>query len=392
MPLGLQGIDLEPIREDAGAYTTGRAVTATLRVSPNGNNKGGSSWTKAYRTIPAALDAASTDGDDCTLILISPNTTNYDINMPGNPTWSANVVLRGPYRLWTVIRNTHSSATSIIKLTGKASLENLAMIQTGTLNGIIFTRSGYHIKNCGFSSSGLTGAATSISIDGSGATIIGGHMDNVELRGHVSYSRALHLDVATVNLIQNVNIHNCLTGIRISNAASDGNIFKNIDIGDSALAIDIDGGNEQHFDNINLHHNTIDIDDEVGDHTWSNIYGAFPIHIEPDNLVGVQVNAGAADTYGGDTQLRAAVTSTVPFRIVGVHIEPSAGEWYQLRFSADAGGTFYDILQFDATKREGIAAPSGTEFIFNEGTRISASVKSVTGGNNVKVWIEIQEI
>ena len=34
----------------------------------------------------------------------------------------------------------------------------------------------------------------------------------------------------------------------------------------------------------------------------------------------------------------------------------------------------------------------GTEFIFNKGTRISASAKDVTGGDNEKVWLEIQEI
>jgi len=73
-------------------------------------------------------------------------------------------------------------------------------------------------------------------------------------------------------------------------------------------------------------------------------------------------------------------------------MEPSTSEWYQLRFSADSGATFYDIIQFDGTKREGIAAPSGTEHIFNAGTRISASARDVSGGDNVKVWIEVQAI
>jgi len=44
-----------------GMPTIGRAVTATLYVSPNGNGTDGSSWTRAYTTIQAALDAASTD-------------------------------------------------------------------------------------------------------------------------------------------------------------------------------------------------------------------------------------------------------------------------------------------------------------------------------------------
>jgi len=71
-----------------------RAVTATLRVSPNGTGVDGLSWRTAYTTIQDALDAASTDADDCTLILISPHTTNYDIDTTGDPTWAANVILK----------------------------------------------------------------------------------------------------------------------------------------------------------------------------------------------------------------------------------------------------------------------------------------------------------
>ncbi len=33
-----------------------------------------------------------------------------------------------------------------------------------------------------------------------------------------------------------------------------------------------------------------------------------------------------------------------------------------------------------------------SEHIFNRATRISASVRDISGGDNVKVWIEIQEI
>ena len=98
MPLRARGVDLEPIREDAGAYTLGKAITATLRVWPNGDNSEGSSWSKAYRTIQAALNAASTNTNDCTLILIPPHSTFYDINMAGDPTWGANVILMGTHR------------------------------------------------------------------------------------------------------------------------------------------------------------------------------------------------------------------------------------------------------------------------------------------------------
>ena len=35
---------------------------------------------------------------------------------------------------------------------------------------------------------------------------------------------------------------------------------------------------------------------------------------------------------------------------------------------------------------------TGTDFIFNPGTRISASAMSESGSNDVDIWLEIQEI
>lgn len=390
MPLKMRGLDLKPIYEDAGAYSIGRAVTKTLRVCRNGNNRGGSSWTKAYRAIQGALNAASRDPDDCTLILISPHTNFYNINTRGDPTWGANVILMGTHRNWAKIKNTHASATSIMKLTGKSSVIDLNFnLGTGG-HGLIMTHGGargYHLQ---FVGEDMTSAGTALWLDGSPSKH--GKFMDLHFLGHTTHMTGIKIDQFTHSYFEKLQIHECATGIQFVGAGADTNDFDGLDIGDCGIALDIDAGNDQHFNDILLHGNTTNVDDEVGDHFWSNICGAFPIDIEPNNLVGVQVNAGAASVYGGDTQIRAAVTSTMPFRIVGVILDASANEWYQLRFSADSGVTFYDIVQFDANKREGVAAPSGTEHIFNEGTRISASVRSVTGGNNVKVWLEIQEI
>ncbi len=126
-----------------------------------------------------------------------------------------------------------------------------------------------------------------------------------------------------------------------------------------------------------------------------NLRGRFDIEILPDDFNGIAVTGGgAANTYGADTELLSAASRDNPFRIVGVHFEPDASpaEWYMVRFSDDSGATFYDILMFSGDKREGIAAPVGTEHIFNRGTRISCSAKSVSGNNDVKVWVEVQEI
>ena len=379
-------------KQELGTGIVGRAVTASLYVSPNGNNSDGSTWANAYNTIQEALDAASTDADDCTAIYISPHATFYDINRTGDPTWSANVILKGTHRLWAPIRNTHAGASSVMKFTGKASLEDLAVFTTGGLNGVVITKSGFRVRHCGFNSELLTSAGCSICIDGSAAFIRGGIMEEVIFLGHKDYTTALYLNTAKINTFKNLNIHSCLKGIHIINAASDQNFFTNIDIGDcdggSGIGIDIDAGNEQHFSDLYLHHNDINIDDEVGDHQYRRVDGNFPITFEPDDLVGTVSATAGNDTWGDSKVIRAAAAK--PFRIVGINFVPSASETYRVRFTD--GVTWFDDLMFDVTKREGGAAPSGTEFIFNKGTVISAQAQSVSGGNTVNIWLEVQEI
>lgn len=309
---------LEVFLRQQGASITGRAVTETLCVSPEGTGADGKSWERAYQTIQDALDAASVDPDDCTLILISPHTTFYDIDTVGDPTWSCNVILRGTHRGWQPIRNNAVGATSVMNFTGKASLENMAIFHTGTQNGISFTSSGYRIRHCGFNSEGLTGVGTSIIIDGTATTVRGGLMDEVEFRGHVTHTTALQINTAYVNHHNHLHIHNCLVGIHILGAGCNYNYFFNSDIGDNATGVLIAAGDEQHFERVYFHHNTVNVTDAVGNSTWVDIHGAFPVAIEPADLVGTPVPTdAAAHAWGVDTPLRAAVASTKPFRIVG---------------------------------------------------------------------------
>ncbi len=377
-----------------GATISGRAVTDTLFVSPNGDNTTGKSWSKAYNTIQAALDAASTDANDCTLINIGPHATYYDIDTTGNPTWSANVILNGTHRLWAAVRNSHASATSILKFTGKASLINLAVFQVGTVDGVIFTKSGWRVRQCGFNSEALTGAATAIHLDGSSAFIRGGIAEGIEIRGHATHTKGIHLDNAKINEFHHIRIHSCLSGIHIEDADSDQNTFCSLDIGDSALGVDIDEGNNQHFEHVNFHHNTRNVDDEVGDHIWTDIHGQFPIRVYPDDFSGVTVaSAAGAGAWGSLTELVAANAIDNPFRIVAVHMDPSVNQWSRVRLTGDAGTIYHDDLMFDGNRREGTAAPSGTEFIFNADTKIEGMAKVAGGGpDNIDIWLEIQEI
>jgi len=279
-----------------------------------------------------------------------------------------------------------------MKLTGKSAVYSLNFNLGRVTNGLIMTHGGCRVYRSQFVGEDLTSTKTALWLDhfsgGKHAKVI----DCDFLGKDTTKMTALLIDQFGRSNFERLRIHNCLEAIQIVEVNSDSNIFNLCDIGDNALGLDIDAGNEQHFHDIIFHHNTMNIDDEVGDHIFNNIFGQFQITIEPNNLVGVQVNAGGAGVWGGDTQIRAAATSLIPFRIIGISLEPSANEWMQLRLSSDSGTTFFDILQFDTTKREGIAAPSGTEYIFNAGTRISASLRSITGGNNVRVWLELQEI
>ena len=391
MPYGIRtGINLDPIYEDAGNYTSGLAVTATLRVSPNGDNSDGSSWTRAYQTFQGALNAASLDENECTLILIGPHATHYNIDMAGDPTWSANVIIHGTKRLWTEVKNDHTSATSVMKLTGKAEVNEVCIsLGTGN-NGLIMTHNGWGVHDCQFAANSLTSAKVALHIDG--ATVEHGHLENTEIDGNVTYTTGLLLDNAGHNEILETEFMECKTGVQIIHADSDINVFIDIIFHGCALGIDIDAGNSQVFDKIVFEDCIRNVDDEVGGHHWVDIHGGFDIEVNPDNLVGTQVNTGTALTYGSDTELLSAISRDNPFRIVGTSFEPSTNEWYQVRFSDDSGSTFYDNIQFDGNKQQGASAPSGTEHIFNKGDRISASARDISGSDNVKIWLQVQEI
>ena len=392
---------LRSMGEAVGNSVSGKAVTATLYVSPNGDDSDGSSWSKAYQTIQGALDAASTDGDDCTLILISPHATYYDIATTDDPTWSGNYILKGSHRSWATVRNEHVSATSVFKFTGKASIIDLAIFTEDSVDGVIFTKSGYRVTHCGFNSEGTGGANTSIHIDGSGAFIRGGKIEDVQIEGNVAYTTGLYMNNAKINTTKDTNAHKCLNAIQVVHADSDHNYFYDINIGGCATGLNLDGGNQQHFHNITFHDNTTNISDAAavrGDNIYSNIFGAFAISIEPDNnFAGVALAAAAANTWPvSDTEVRAAATSTKPFTITGIAIEADASEKFRVRLKDASKSVYFDDFQFEgdvnANKREAFSFPTGTAFIFNKGTAIEASIKSESGGNNAKIWLIVQAI
>jgi len=391
--------NVDELIEPIGAEISNRSVTAVLFVSPNGDNSDGSSWSKAYTTIQGALDAASTDANECTLIVIGINTgaNYYDINTAGDPTWTGNYVLLGTHRTWVKIKNDHASATSVMKFTGYASLINVNVNLGTSNNGVIMTKGAFRVRRCQFVGEDLTSAKTALHIDG--ATVLKhGMIEYNEFKGHTTYMTGLLLDTVASSNIHYNQIHDCLTGIQIVGAGSDENSFSHLDIGNcnnvNGIALDLDAGDRQHFNDITLHENTLNVDDEVGNHTWNNIKGEFNMDILPDDLTGVTVTAdNVADTWGVDVEVRAAATSTKPFRIVGYHFEPSVTQKHKVRFTADNGTTYFDEIFVEMAKNSSVEAPSGTEHIFNVGTQIKASCKAETGGGDtIKIWLKVQEI
>ena len=393
--------------QDLGMPTIRRAATATLYVSPNGNNKGGSSWTNAYTTIPGALAVASTDANECTLILIAINTgtSYYDIATNGDPTYLGNYILKGTHRTWTKIKNDNNNATSILKFTGYVSLIDLNFNLGVSGNGVIITKGAFRVRHCQFVGEDLGATATALHIDG--ATLLkNGIVENCFWQGNTTKMTGLLIDNCCCSNFHDLAFHDCFKGIQIVNAGSIENTFTTIDIGGcddtvavegaDGIAIDIDAGIDQHFETLLLHGNTINITDAVGSQHWNNVNGEFPITIVPDNFTGTEIptEAGGGTDWGADTQIIASATK--PFKVVATVLEGDAAELFRVRLSNDSGSTFFSDLQFKGALNEWKSIPSqassSTDYIFNIGDRISASAKSESGDNSAYVWLKIQEI
>jgi len=381
------------LREIGSSY--GKAVTDTLYVSPEGAGTNGKTWKGAFTTIQAALAAASTDADECTLIMISPHTTNYNINTTDDPTYTGNYILKGSHRNWAKIKNEHASATSIMKFTGRVALVDLNFNLGTSNNGVILTAGAGRVYSCQFVGEDLTSAKTALHLDhasgGKHAKVI-----DCDFKGETEFMTALKIDQYGYSNFERLRIHECLKGLHILGANSDKNIFSYIDIGDcshaNGIGIDIDAGNEQHFHNIILHHNTKNVDDESKDHIWSNIFGAFPIAIEPDSLTGDTVTTGTGTAWGSPLTIFSTDEIDAPFRIIGYVCIPGNNETWQIRFSGDSGATYSEMLLFNDTRATASIAPAGTEFIFNAGTEFYCEARNDSGGDDCEIWVKIQKI
>ena len=385
--------EIDYLLDRSGPSIVDRAVTAMLHVSPNGDGTDGKSWATAYQAPDAALDVASTDAEDLTLILCGPGL--YDINVTGDPTWAGNYEIKGSHRNWARIKNDHGSATSVMKFTGYISLQDLQInCGSGNNNGVIINGTGTkgsRIRKTYFECENVTGAQTALEISGGTEYLI---LEQIKFHGVQSYTKGMLLNNCKLSDFRGMEFHDCLTGLQITNAASDANEFSDFLFHINTLALDIDAGNGQIFDNINFHECTTDVDDEVGDHVWKNIHGNFPITITPDNFTGVAVATHANPDTWTTTPVEVRAAASTPFRVVGIEVEANASEKFRVKLT-DGTTEFADVQLegvANANKREALSSPSGTGFIFNKGIAISASSKSESGSNTATVWLEIQEV
>jgi len=390
--------EIADIKESIPNIISGFSFTDYFFVSPNGNGNGGKTWTTAYTTLQAALAASSSDPDDCTLIILGPHATDYDINTTGDPTYSGNYAIIGSSREWCKITNSHASATSILKFTGKIYLKNITIdCESTNNNGVIVHGTSAHgcmLENLFFDFLHSSGSNIALQVSGG---VQYAHLRDIVVHGHVARTTGLLLDTFILSELDNIELHDCVTGLKITNGLSDNSIFNTILLHTCALGIDINAGNTQMFNDVTFWNCTTNIDDSVGDANWNNVKGEFPVTIEPDDLTGVAITAGVgADTWGNDTEIRAAATSTSPFKLFSLHVEADTGEKYRIRLSADSGTSFFFDSVVEGVANETVRLPlnrnPNCDYLFNQGIRISGSIKSETGGNDLNVWLGLEEI
>lgn len=373
-----------------GMATIGRPITKTLYVSPIGNNSDGSNWDNAYNELSTALDACSTNVNESTLILLGINDTFYDINRPGDPTWSANVEIVGPHRRWVSIRNTNAQATSILKFTGKASIQNCAIAQLDNIDGIIITGQGFRIRQCGFNSSTCNVPVTSINITNTN-DVTGGILDDVKIIGNKTYTTGLKINNVITNDFKNLAINDCLLGLEIDGIESFNNTFENLNITTCEKGIKISNGSQEIFEDVTFENNTINVDDIIDSNIWNKIYGAFPTILYPENLIGIEIPCGNNE-YGVNTELIPTNAISKPFKIISYYIEPSTDNNIILKLSADDGLTYFKKGITSSKKNKATGGTPGLEYIFNAGTKIIGNAQTNISGQTATIWLEIQEI
>ena len=373
-------------------FNKGMRFTDILYVSPDGDGSDGSNWEKAYATFPAAYTAASDDVNDFTLIYVSPGT--FDFAVTGGQAIAKNIAIEGAGIGVTIFKNTHVTNTHVFTVSKPFYITNCTIYRMTTSHGIVLTSGAQpYIENI------LIDMGTEAAAAGTGLSITSvshGIFRNINIKGD-SATTTIGIDINTSshNHFDVIDIDECAIGLIIQNAASDNNSFHHTDFHHNTLGIDINAGNNQHFEDVTFVGNTTNVDDEVGDSHWININGQFIVGSYPQDLVGVTVADGAANAYGTYVEIISAATNDGPFSIVGATLEAEDSGHHAIRLSADGGTTYFYEVNIDVAaavaQRVALTLPTGTEFVFNKGTQITAAWKSSNGNSEVNlIWLQRQ--
>jgi hypothetical protein len=385
-----------PIDNDDLSYASGRPYTKILYVSSNGSGSDGKSWASAYTTIQDALDAASVDSNDFTLILIAPGT--YDINTTGVPTWSANVAIIGSHRNTVIIKNDHGSASAVMQLSGKSSLKDVTIdCGSGSNDGLILTSDGARLENIYLEAENVTGAHNALEFSGSIEYV---KCEDVMIHGVITHTKGVYLNDCKLSTFINFQIHECATGLHLDHADDDDNFFNFFHIHGCTLGVLIDAGIENQFKNLMLLSNTTNVTTCAGNH-WNNPYFEPQIvRILPETAsTGTVVSSkNVADTYADNyTQIDDGTTFTKLFKVVGMALgNPSDNTaTYIVKIATGAAASEVDIGRgMHQANRFGAGFSQGFESgVIDPGVRVSANCQSENAvADTIQVWLQYIEI
>ena len=192
---------LDRLNDMMGPSVLGKAITAVLFVSPDGDGSDGQTWATAYQTLNAALDACSADANALTLILVAPAT--YDINVTGQPTWAQNVIIQGSHRDFVNITNTHATASCVLRLEGLAAINDVTITHIAADNGLLLWADGARANRLRFVSTALTGAGASLWLNGDD-----GKATDIDILGNVAQTIGLNVLGARVHY-EDIHIDDC---------------------------------------------------------------------------------------------------------------------------------------------------------------------------------------
>lgn len=391
--------------DEVGFAAEGRANTKVLYVSPNGSNHDGLTWDTAYTTLPAALDACSTDVNDLTLLVCAPK-DSYDI-AADNPSWSCNVVIRGSHRHFVKIINSNVGAAQVLKFTGKAVLYNV-YIECGTnsADGVVFSGSGADGSRFRFArinGNSIGGAHDVIRLEG-GVKYI--RFEDVNILGHTTRTTGLHFNNASYCKIEGANrfhIRDCVVGIHFDTTDDENNVIHDTHITGCTDGILIDANaDNNHFGRLDLDNNTTNISDATTTSTWHDIeHDNKVVKILPETAStgSVVASKNIADTYADNyTQLDDGSSFTKPFYVVGAFLgNPSdVTATYLAKVAMGGAGSEVDIgrLMHDGAGKKAPGLPFRMETdIMHPGTRISANAMTENAvADTIQLWLLYIEI